>query len=300
LGSRWVDAAEDARRHREIRTGWEIETEHYTVRTNHSLEAGVAMGAKLENLYRLWRQIFTRFYATDAYVASLLGGRSGASSRAPEPHRFNVVYFRNRDEYIRTLRPMMANIDISIGVYMAKNRTAYFFAGEGSDQRTMYHEATHQLFYQSRRVAAEPGLKANFWIIEGVAMFMESLHEDDGYFVLGGLEDVRMNAARFHLVQGDFFVPFSELVGYGRDRVQRDPKIASLYSQSAAMASFLVYYDGGRYRDALVSYLVDVYSRHDDQATLSRLTGASYAELDKQYRAFLRVERPGKGLGARD
>ena len=65
----------------------------------------------------------------------------------------------------------------------------------------------------------------------------------------------------------------------------------SLYSQAAGMASFLIHDDGGRYRDALVAYLTDVYSGRDEADTLSRLTGVSYAELDKQYRAFMRVDR---------
>ncbi len=41
---RWITAAEDADRHRDIQSGWDIETEHYTIRTNHSLEGGVAWG----------------------------------------------------------------------------------------------------------------------------------------------------------------------------------------------------------------------------------------------------------------
>ena len=122
-------------------------------------------------------------------------------------------------------------------------------------------------------------------------MCMESLHQEDGYFVIGGLEDVRMNAARYHLLKRDFYVPFAELIGYGKDRVQDEPKIAQLYSQSAAMANFLLYYDGGRYRDALVAYLNAVYSGRDDTGTLAKLTGVSLTELERQYRAFMKVDR---------
>jgi hypothetical protein len=290
-GSRWISAEEDARLHRDIHSGWEVESEHYSIRTNHSIEAAVALGVKLENLYRLWQQIFIRYYATEAYVASLFSGHP-QQTHGPEGHRFKVVYFRDRNDYNRALQAEMPNVGISIGIYMSRHHTAYFFAGEGSDQRTLYHEATHQLFSQSRRVVQSPGDKANFWIIEGIAMYMESLHEEDGYFVLGGLDDARMNAARYHLMKEDFYIPFAQLVGLNGQQLQDDPKIATIYSQSAAMANFLVYYDGGCYRDALVSYLNDVYNGHDDAGTLTRLTGSSYAELDKQYRAFMKVDRP--------
>jgi len=46
---KWITAAEDARRHGDINSGWIIETEHYSIRTNHGIEAGVALGSKLED-----------------------------------------------------------------------------------------------------------------------------------------------------------------------------------------------------------------------------------------------------------
>jgi hypothetical protein len=64
--NRWITAAEDARVHSDIENGWEVPTEHYTIRTNHSLEAGVALGVKLEQLFCVWRQLFFRYFASEA------------------------------------------------------------------------------------------------------------------------------------------------------------------------------------------------------------------------------------------
>ena len=64
-----------------------------------------------------------------------------------------------------------------------------------------------------------------------------------------------------------------------------------MYSQAAGLTHFLIYYDNARYRDALVSYLSVVYAGRDNHDTLARLTGASYGELDKQYREFLEGKR---------
>ena len=55
--------------------GWDIETEHYRIRTNHSIEAAVALGVKLENLHRIWRQVFLGYYASAADVEALFSGR---------------------------------------------------------------------------------------------------------------------------------------------------------------------------------------------------------------------------------
>ncbi|HVW37586.1 MAG TPA: hypothetical protein VHB99_09780, partial [Pirellulales bacterium] len=53
LKGRWISAEEDAR----LRgpRGWEVVTEHYRVQTNHSLEEGVRLAARLERLYDVWR-----------------------------------------------------------------------------------------------------------------------------------------------------------------------------------------------------------------------------------------------------
>ena len=134
FGGRWISAEEDARRHRDIHSGWEIETEHYTIRTDHSMEAAVGLGVKLENLYRIWQQIFIRYYADEADVAGLFSGHpAGQIASGPEPQRFNVVYFRDRNDYNRSLRAAMPKLGMSLGVYVAKARTAYFFAGDTSD-----------------------------------------------------------------------------------------------------------------------------------------------------------------------
>ena len=290
---RWISAEEDARLHSDIHRGWDIQTEHYTVRTNHSIEAGVALGRKLEQLYDVWKRLFIRYYATQEQVMSLFEGtRRGRPVKLP---RHNVVYFRDRDDYNAALRDAFPNIGISTGAYVDQTRRAYFFAGEGASQRTLLHEATHQLFHESRPVAKNVGQNANFWIVEGIATYMESLHEEDGnngggQFVLGGFDDIRMKAARYRLLKDDFYVPLSELCGYGMKQIQSDPRVATLYSQMAGLTNFLVYYDGGRYRDALVAYLHAVYNGSQNPAILSKLTGVELETLDKQYRRFMRQE----------
>ena len=278
---RWITADEDARRHRDIQSGWNIETEHYAIRTNHSIEAGVALGVKLERLCRLWQQLFLPYYASEADVVALFDGRPKAPSRV----QYRVVYFRNRDDYKKAMQATMPNIE-TCGVY--RIGCAYFFVDEKGDDRTLYHEASHQLFYETRPVVADAGQNANFWIIEGIAMVMESLRQENGFNVLGGFEDERMYAARYRLIESKFYVPFQQFTAFGREKLQNDPRIATLYSQAAGQANFLVYYDGGRYRDSLVAYLVAVYTGRDRPDTLSQLLHTDYKTLDKQYQDFMK------------
>jgi hypothetical protein len=283
-GKRWITAETDAKGHVTMTAGWEIETEHYAVRTNHSLEAGVSLGAKLEQLYHVWRQMFVRYYASEKQILDLFEGRIAPSAGGT---RLSVYYFRDRKDYVRALGKIAGpQIQISSGYYNEALRRAFFYADKQADDRNLFHEATHQLFHQSRPVAANVGAAANFWIVEGIAMYFESLHREGDYYVLGGLDDERLVAARVRLLKDGFYVPLAQVSALGMGKLQSDPRIAMLYSEFAGLTHFLVYYDNGRYREALVAYLTAVYGGQDDPGTLGKLTGVSYAELDEQYRQF--------------
>lgn len=292
-GNVWVTADEDARLHGTIESGWDVETEHYTIRTNHGIQAAVALGVKLERLYRVWKQLFVSYFADEAQLLELFEGRNRARRSQAPP--MGVVYFRDRDDYVRALKPAFPDIGISIGIYVENTRRAYFFAGEGQDERTMYHEATHQLFHEARPVSPAIGRNGNFWIVEGIAMYMESLRQEDGLNVLGGFDDLRMKVARYRLLNDKFYVPLQEFSTYSLSKLQRDPRIATLYTQAAGQTHFLIHYDDGAYRDALVRYLDAVYAGRDNPLTLSKLTGKSFQDLDAEYRKFIESGRVGSG-----
>ncbi|MBI3461979.1 MAG: hypothetical protein HY000_02825 [Planctomycetes bacterium] len=281
---RWIPAADDAKRHASISTGWDVETEHYVIRTNHSLEAGVELATRLERLHRVWRQTFVRFYASERDVAQLFRGQ-GTASRAPRQHR--VIYFSNRTEYERALKRYLPAGVQTTGIYLAEQARAYFFADGSEDHSTLYHEATHQLFHESKTPSPAVGRKANFWIIEGIACYMESLASQGGFDTLGGPDAERYQDARVRRIDDDFYVPLAELTALGMEQLQRDSRIARLYTQSAGLTHFLMHYDGGRYRDGLVAYLSTVYSGRDTLQSLAQLTGTGYDILDRQYREFL-------------
>ncbi|HEX4131743.1 MAG TPA: hypothetical protein VHZ24_17030 [Pirellulales bacterium] len=279
----WMSVAEEARRVGDVNTGWEVVTEHYSVRTNQSLEEGVRLATRLERLYRTWRQVFILYHATEADVTAWL---RGGTPKPPTPQRHKVVYFRTRDEYVAALVGKQPQIGVSTGYYDPDARTAYFFAGQ-QDDTTLYHEATHQLFAEVRSRRGPFGDSHNFWVVEGIACYMETLADRGSYCLLGGTEAPRLLAARYRTLKENFFVPLAELTAMDRVRFQGDPRLVKLYSEAAAMSHFLMHAEAGRYRDALDDYLFAVYMGRDRVNTLSELTGASYEQLDAAYRRFL-------------
>ena len=200
------------------------------------------------------------------------------------------ILFRNRDDYIEAWKKEQPNIELSTGFYLASQREAYFYVAEGEqDDTNLYHEATHQLFSEIRPVSRELGRDENFWIIEGIACYMESLAEQEGWTLLGGNDAVRLRDAQHRLLVDNFYVPLAELIGLGMEQLQRDPRIAKLYSQSAGLTHFLMHGASGRYREPLVEYLVAIYTGpRSRRYTRQRLTGEADAGLDEQYREFLK------------
>ncbi len=222
---RWIGAEHDARLHAQIDTGWELDTEHFTVTTNHSLEAAARCGLKLQRLYAAWQQACAAYTLT---AAELFEPRPPRAVR-----RHQVLVFRNRGEYQQALRGEIPDDVMTTGIYVPRRRTAYFFVpdqGEGAkpmfDDTVLYHEAVHQLFAESRTVAPEPARHQNVWLVEGIACYFESLSEQDGYLTVGGTQAERFRAAKFRLLNDRFYVPLAELSALGKDALQRDPRIA--------------------------------------------------------------------------
>ena len=288
IAGRWVLKSSDGNRRLSMADGWNVRTDHFQVTTNHSLEAAAELAARLERLHQVWRQLFAGFYLGEREVGQLFAGERDPRG---QPRPFRVFYHRDRDDYVAALKSRQPRIGETLGIYFDAQREAHFFAGAEEDAGTLYHEAVHQLFQESRSAAKRVGGTANFWIIEGVACYFETLTEhrspDGGlYFTVGEGTAGRLPGARERLKEGSY-VPLAELLRLGKSDVQQREDIAKLYSQSAGLTALLIDGEQGRYREPLVQYLEAVYAGRDDTTTLENVTGASCPQLDDAYRRFM-------------
>lgn len=284
---RWMPVETEAKLRLTINQGWRVETDHYTVLTNDSLQTGVALAQRLEQIRAVWWQLFAGFVLDSAELQQRF---SGTPARVRPNKQHKVIVFRNKAEYAAALEREQPNIAGTLGIYFDKQRTAYFFSGDEQHTGTLWHEAAHQLFTESATSARDVGRKHNFWAIEGVACYFESAapNWDEGYVAMGGPDAGRLPAARQRLLQDNFYVPLAELVTLSMADVQANPNIAKLYSQFAGLATFFMQADDGQYREPFVAYLRAVYDGRADETTLSRLMNKSYAELDQAYRQWLK------------
>lgn len=265
---------------------WHIESEHYRITTNASADAGVELARKLERFHAVWQQVYFRYWSASESLAERF---RGGNARLGTRKKLAVVLFADRDAYIAQLQRYEPQIAMSLGYYMKGERTAFFYAGDESVVPTWYHEATHQLFQELGNAIEDVGEVSNFWVVEGIAVYMESLVTHDGHVTLGGIDTERLQYARVRALTGEFYLPLSELVRLGREDLQRHQDIRHIYTQAAGLTHFLMDGTNRQYRQALVDFITLLYLGRAQPNTLASQCGVDLEMLDNDYAAFLGV-----------
>lgn len=294
LGKRWITAAEDTEQHATIEDGWRVRTDHYSVVTNHSLEAAVQLAAQLEQFHQVWQQLFAGFWLDKADLKKIFAGERTLPRRSA-PYR--VVMHRNKTEYVAALEHRQPRIAETLGIYFDTLREAHFFATEDESEReaqraTLFHEAAHQLFQEIQPTGRNVGKNANFWVVEGIACYLESLQPKAGAvgvveYEVGAADAGRMPAAIKRRLVDDYYVPLDELTALGMSDLQRRTDLAPLYSQSAGLATFFMHGEEQTLREPFVEYLRKVYGGRPDSGELARIYHTKPGDLDARYREFL-------------
>jgi len=293
VDGRWVTREKEAEIRRDFQKAWEIRTDHYLIRTNHSLESGVELGLALEDFHDFFHQTFAAFFTSTEQLQQLFKGASKPGGRMTDP--YSIHFYRDRDEYVTRLEKHFQAIDKTNGIYLPSGptaRTAHFYHDPmGHHEATLYHEATHQLFYESHRQNRAIAEKGHFWVVEGVACYMESFQRRDGELSVGDPKYIRFAGARYNFIEQKYYVPLQQLSQMGMQRFQADSMLAKNYTQSSGLVHFFMHYDGGRYRDALVTHLNQLYSgiprTREYPQELDELTDETYSELDRLYGEYV-------------
>lgn len=294
LNGNWVGKEKEAEQRRDFNKAWEIRTDHYLVKTNVSLESGVELGRALEDFHRVFKETFAGFFNTPEQLKRLLENPTKPGRR--DTGFYIVHYYRTREEYVDRLRKHFPSIDQTNGVYLTTDKVAHFYHDPKQDRDgTLFHEATHQLFFESHRDDRKICENHHFWIIEGIACYMESFQrkksdpeiEDPDIFSLGDPKYVRFVGARDNLINKKYYVPLREFSGFGMHEFQGAAELAKNYTQASGLARFFMHHEDGRYREALVTHLTQLYSSdprvRENAQGLDELTGIDFEILDRQY-----------------
>ena len=288
---RWYSAERAEALRSDFRNAWSVETDHYRVKTNVSLEKGVELARLLEEYNDWFRGSFPSFFNTPEQLRRAFAGTR--RKRTP----YDVHFYRTKKGYVDRLKAKNPQIAITNGIYMPDERVAHFFDDPGVDIRsTLFHEATHQILYElypdSRRIAEQE----HFWIIEGFACYMESFRRNpNGVITIGDPSYIRFDAANYRLVKDNYYVPLEQFAAMGKRPFQTHREIRKNYSQASGLAHFFLHYQDGLYRDALIQHVAALYRpvRPGTRvAGLDQLLRIPPERLDVQYREYIRELLP--------
>ena len=165
-----------------------FETDRLIVDTVGDERTARTVAMDLERVFWVWTQLFFPFWNQSGAVAEQLsfsadgGLRLRHDARLPERPRLRVVLFADQDQYRTAIRAsvpaeLAAGVSQSSGFYDDRRRISFFYLGEGAEVvRARRHEWTHQLMDRAAsRRRRDVKRSEDFWIVEGVASYMESL-----------------------------------------------------------------------------------------------------------------------------
>ncbi len=268
------------------RRHWRVESEHFLLLTDHSSRAGIDAVRGLEDTYALWRQVFFDYWSNGAQLKQRMES-TGAPRRSLR--KYSVVLFRDREKYLSVVAANQPQLAKTVGIYDDKKRTAYFYVGGDNTLATRNHEATHQFFSESTGRTENVGVRHNFWVVEAVALYMESLQDHNGYYTVGGRDDNRTQFARYRAYNERFYMPLDELTTLSRSQLQSHDELRRLYSQSAGIAGYLLNRAGRPRRAAFLEYVRDVYQKRSDEKSLQTRLQDELKNVDREYLLSLGV-----------
>jgi len=262
---------------------------HFEIESNASKEQTIYLAEKLERWNNVWRQVFFDYWGNARIVQSWLEGRSNYRHSRK---RFHVIFFKDRQDYIAQLAPLVRGLELSMGYYSNDTQTSYFFDDpDRSVEDTWRHELTHQLFRETISTGDKLFDDGYFWLDEGIATYFESLADFGDHVTLGGFESRRMQYARVRLMLEGYYVPLKKLSTFGTAELQSDPDLARLYSQLAGLTDMLMNDRNGASEAKLGEFLQLLYKgRKIRDGVFEELLGSSYEELDARYKEYLRVD----------
>ncbi len=271
-----------------------VTSSHFEILTNGNIAEARKVAAELEQLYCTWRQVF---YAQTARPGALAARAKGGMEPlfAERKAKHKVVLFRSKADYVTKLRPQLAGIESTTGLYFDQDRVSYFYVAPPTDRLAIaarYHEVVHQLLHAHLGGDFIPGKEFNFWAVEGIATYFESLAHGSGYISLGGWEADRLQFARYRTLntpREERPWPLSKLVAVSQTHWQAAHDVRQLYSRSAAMSQFLLDGENGRHRAPFLDFIGLLYQQKDKLTSVAELTTTSAEELDEQFVQYLRV-----------
>lgn len=264
-----------------------VSTPHFTINSTATEEETRFLAEQLERWHDVWRQVFFEYWSP-AKVSRWIDGKG--SFHEPK-QRYRVAFFKDHQQYVSSLERWVKGVGNSAGYYNRDLKLSFFPAGDDEATRdTWRHELTHQLFRETIRARENPFADQHLWLDEGIAMYFESLMDQEGYVTLGGFDARRLQFARVRKLREGFFVPFNEIAAMPQNEFQKRKDIAALYSQSAGMTHMLMNDNHGKMQSKVTEFMKAIHKQRVKPDAFEKLMGKAYQQLDLEYLQYLEVK----------
>lgn len=215
-----------------------LETANFKIVSHADAATTQAIARQLEHFHALWTQVFYPLWAPPNVTTARFSGRNATWSRR---QTFDVVLCKDRADYLKVLGADEANIGVSVGYYNPDSQTSFFYPNEQLTA-TLYHEVTHQLLAEASVLKGNnrAGSENDFWIVEAVALYVESLTNHNYHWRVGGWLAPRMQAARYRALHDGYWSDWDSFTAGSMDVWKSDPDISKRYTHAAGLAHFFL------------------------------------------------------------
>ncbi len=261
-----------------VELGWpagytQVSSPHFRITTQASSQLAVEVAKLCEQTYSLWQQLFFAMWSDSKSLQTAI--QMGKPLELPQTgHRFEVVLFRDRDSYLKQLTRVEPNVAVSTGYYSPKMEAVFCYWDAATSEPTLRHELSHQFFQEgTRSKTVDPSLlTSDFWIIEGLALYMESARIEKGSVcdqaTVGGWDAARLQPARYRRLHDQTWIEWNEFRGGSNDRFSDGDAIKIWYSQAAGL-SHLWMDSNAEKRDSMIRYAQSVLQGQPDPTALN-------------------------------
>jgi hypothetical protein len=287
---KWISQDEEAKiRQRNLYDPYTVESEHFRVETNLGRGRAWEFALLLEDFYGEFFRVFLGYFDQKEGAKLFFN-----TSKRKDKHL--VVLFPSHKDYLTHVKDQHGNDELlrnSAGFYSPADRRSRFFWSEDLTDtlRTFYHEVAHQLFAEVKD-GTGGGSAGNNWLVEGIAVYMESWEKVDGRWRPGHRVELnRFQAAKSFLASNPGW-SLESFAAIDHDQFHKQNRGLN-YALAGALSHFFMHYDDETYKEAFVRFIAAYYAGKVNQRSLQdyiRAEGGSsqsFATLEKQFRQYM-------------
>ena len=248
-------------------------SKHFSLVTDVPEARAAAIIINLERFYAVWTQLFFPLWKDRR-----------AGNLPPTNVRHRVVIISDANQFRELVRGELAGTKAE-GIYSDLKRTSYFLDSD-DDAASMWHEITHQLLNEATtdRSRTRAGERQDFWMVEGIACYMESMTIVGDHATVGGWQSSRLQYARHQLLGTGTDMPLATMRRDGRIAVQRRDDLVRWYTVAAANVHQMADHENGAGWLGVLKQLATIYQ--GNRSELARcnhppsVSLASYLDID--------------------